>query len=116
MKIEYLQKIIARVQNQIHCPKCKSQFEESQIEMQAVKGNQVEFSAQCSKCEARSQICAEISGPNVPKARKIAAPKARPASATLELPATALNNDQIGGLKDRLKNFSGDDVNALFDQ
>ena len=114
MKIEYLQKIIARVQNQIHCPKCKSPFEETQIEMQAVKGNQVEFSAQCQHCEARSQICAEISGPNVPKPRKPA--KVTRKANALELPTTALNGDQIITMKEALKNFKGSDVSTLFEE
>lgn len=113
MKIEYLQKIIARIQNQIHCPKCKAPFVEEAIEIQGVKGLRVEFSAECSQCASRSQISAEISGPNVqPSNRKTAEYKKHLSG--FELPQKSLKRADLKPLKDTLKFFKGEDIRGLF--
>ena len=120
MKLEYLQKIITRIQTQIHCPKCKAPFAKERIEIQGVKGHQVEFSAECSECKARSQISAEISGPSVvpPKGVKTIMPpeiKLKRPLPTFELPKAKLDLVQLEGLKSELKDFKGLDVKQLFE-
>ena len=118
MKLEYLQKIIARIQNQIHCPKCKAQFEADKIEIQAVKGNQVEFSVECSQCTARSQISAEISSSNAPSKlpkQKIAEPPVKRSLPGFELPNQKLKSENLKSLKSHLSNFKGSDINSLFE-
>lgn len=118
MKLEYLQKIIARIQNQIHCPKCKAPFAKERIEIQGVKGHQVEFAAECSECKARSQISAEISGPNVvPASPAVAAPelKIKRPLPGFELPKAKLEAANLETLKADLSNFKGQDIKTLFE-
>ncbi len=118
MKLEYLQKIITRIQTQIHCPKCKAPFSKEKIEIQGVKGHQVEFSAECAECQARSHIAAEISGPNVvPPASTITPPeiKLKRPLPGFDLPATKLNEGQLATLKTKLSEFKGTDINTLFE-
>ncbi|NCP66735.1 hypothetical protein GW756_00315 [bacterium] len=126
MKLEYLQKIIARIQTQIHCPKCKAPFAKEKIEIQGVKGHQVEFSAECAECKARSQISAEISGPNVvPPVGPVVAPLANIAPPDIklkrpvpgiELPQPKLNVDQLTEIKSKLSGFKGSDIKSLFEE
>lgn len=120
MKLEYLQKIITRIQTQIHCPKCKAPFAKERIEIQGVKGHQVEFSAECAECKARSQISAEISGPNVvpPKGLKVITPpeiKLKRSLPGFEIPKTKLDPTHLESLKSELKGFKGLDVKQLFE-
>ena len=114
MKIEYLRKIMARIQSQIHCPKCKSPFAENQIEIRTVKGNQVEFVAQCEACAARSQISAEIGGGQKKPASRITKPQVGRPVTVADLPKTPLNQPQVEGLKSTLQQFSGQNVIDLF--
>ncbi len=120
MKLEYLQKIITRIQTQIYCPKCKAPFVKDRIEVQGVKGHRVEFSAECSECEARAQISAEISGPNVlpPKGVKAITPpeiKLKRPLPDFEIPKVKLSPTHLEGLKSELKGFKGLDVKQLFE-
>jgi len=120
MKLEYLQKIITRIQTQIHCPKCKAPFAKDKIEIQGIKGHQVEFSAECAECKARSQISAEISGPHIipPALGKTITPpeiKLKRPLPGFEIPATKLDSAQLEGLKTELKSFKGLDIKRLFE-
>lgn len=113
MKLEYLQKIIARIQSQIHCPKCKAPFAEDSIEIKGVKGQQVEFSAECSHCKARSQISAEISGDKnklVPRA-----PQFKRQLSSFDLPQATLKPADLTSLTETLRSFKGADVRNLFE-
>lgn len=114
MKIEYLRKIIARIQNQIHCPKCKAPFAEDSIEILGVKGPLVEFSAECEQCKARSQISAEIGGSNLKPGGLGVAQYKRKLSG-FELPAATLDGGQVQNLKQTLKGFKGTDIKTLFE-
>ncbi len=114
MKIEYLQKIIARIQTQIHCPKCKAPFAKDRIEIQGVKGHLVEFSAECAECKARSQISAEISGPNVVPVPKATESKIKRPLPGFELPKAKLEPVDLEGLKKDLSGFKGRDIKTLF--
>jgi hypothetical protein len=117
MKLEYLQKIIARIQTQIHCPKCKAPFAKEKIEIQTVKGHLVEFAAECAECKARSQISAEISGPSLKPAPAPAATtevKIKRPLPGFELPKAKLKPTDLEPLKADLSNFKGDDIKALF--
>lgn len=118
MKLEYLQKIIARIQTQIHCPKCKAPFAKERIEIKGVKGHQVEFAAECSECKARSQISAEISSPSlVPSASVAAVPelKIKRPLPGFELPKAKLEAANLETLKADLSNFKGPDIKTLFE-
>lgn len=117
MKLEYLQKIITRIQTQIHCPKCKSPFAKERIEIQGVKGLQVEFSAECAECKARSQISAEISGPNVVAPSANLAPiEIKRTLPGLETPQAKLTPEQLNHLKTQLSDFKGGDIKFLFEE
>ena len=118
MKLEYLQKIIARIQTQIHCPKCKAPFAKERIEIQGVKGHQVEFSAECGACKARSQISAEISGPHIvpPVAGvKTLDVKIKRPLPGFELPKKELEASNLESLKSQLSDFKGRDIKRLFE-
>ena len=114
MKIEYLRKIMARIQSQIHCPKCKAPFVAEQIEIKAVKGNLVEFTAQCECCSARSQISAEIGSSRDSQVSRITKPKLARAATALELPTVKLDTEKISALKGSLQKFRGQDISDLF--
>ena len=60
MKIKFLEQVVARIQSEIHCPKCKHSFRKEQIEVRSVQKNQIEFFTRCSICGAESQISANI--------------------------------------------------------
>jgi|GEM_PF-5590139 len=113
MKIEYLQKIIARIQSQIHCPKCKAPFAEDSIEIKGVKGQQVEFSAECSHCKARSQISAEISGDKAKSVPPV--PQFTRKLSSFDLPQTSLKSTDLETLTKSLRSFKGQDVRSLFE-
>ncbi len=109
MKIEHLQKIIDRIQNQIHCPKCKARFLREDIEINSVKGNQVEFSSGCRVCAAKAHISAEIG------ATSPSAPKLEPGqSFSLELGKRSLHNQDLENIKNAVNDFKGHSVEDLF--
>ncbi len=109
MKIEYLQKIITRIQSQICCPKCKAKFAAENIDIIAVNGNQVEFSALCDCCEAKSHISAEIGLNQKPEKIRPVAP-----NGFVHIPKGKINQESLKGLKEDLKTFKGKDIKNLF--
>ncbi len=60
MKIEFLEKIVGKIQHEIHCPKCKNIFRKGSIEISAVTNQRLEFTSRCHICGAHSQIVADI--------------------------------------------------------
>ncbi len=61
MKIEWLEKIIAQIQKNMHCPRCNDIIAKDLIEITGISGSDfVKFSSTCPKCGTIAKISAEV--------------------------------------------------------
>lgn len=118
MKIQYLEQVISRIQNEIHCPKCKNVFKKENIEVNSVLKNRIEFSTSCHICGAQSQISANIGVLPAFKSNtsnsisKVEFPLENKIE---ERTDSTLGFDFVRGIMDDLENFKGNDIRTLFD-
>ncbi len=115
MKIEFLEKIVGKIQHEIHCPKCKNVFAKGNLEICSITNKQIEFSSFCHICGISSQIVADL---NIQDSKKpltsnqvAEQPTKHPVTPTR--PAF-LNPDQVQQITQSLATFKGRDVKELF--
>lgn len=101
MKIEFLEKIVGKIQHEIGCPKCKNIFAKGSIEICSVTSRRLEFSSRCHICGATAQIVADI---NVQEKDGTSSPK---------VPGF-INPNKVQQITQRLSHFNGKDVGELF--
>lgn len=118
MKIQYLEQIIARIQDEIHCPKCKNVFKKENIEVNSVYKNRIEFATHCHICGAQSQISANIGVLPLPQSN------VSNSISKMKLPkknenineGSKLGFDSVHQIFDDLARFKGTDIRTLFDK
>lgn len=114
MKIEFLEKIVGKIQHEIHCPKCKNVFAKGSLEICSVTNQRIEFSSYCHICGIPSQIVADL---NVQEMGKPLAPNQvmEPATPpTHPVTQAFLNPDQVQQITQSLSAFKGKNIQDLF--
>lgn len=100
MKFEYVQKIVERIRQDIICPRCGKKCNTEAIEVCGIENNTIDFQTDCTECDARVHIAAEL---NISSAVPT---KARPKDHRVSV-------QKMQDLRTTLKNFNGD-VKDLF--
>ncbi len=107
MKIDFLKKLVGKIQHEIHCPKCKNTFKEGGIEVQSMNDQQLEFASHCHICGANVKIVADINvgmAKNLPKTQKQESPSSD----------NFISHKKIETISKGLKSFKGDNLQDLF--
>jgi hypothetical protein len=104
MKIQLLEKVVHRIQQEIHCPGCQSVFAKRNIEILSLSGSRVNFSSRCHICGTNAQVVAEIHLHQATSSKK---------SDPVSLPR--ISKKTVQQLASKLKEFHADDVQKLFD-
>ena len=100
-----------RIQQEIHCPKCRNLFKKESIEVLEVKNDHVDFSSRCHICGASSHISAKM-GESVLQKMKSSTLRGSVQTSFFDEPLT---EDKMGAVMQRLKDFRGNDVKRLFE-
>ena len=104
MRLDQLNIIMGKIAQNIFCPKCKKYFHENEIELMALKGNEIEFNSYCSVCETKATILASVEPPK--------SLRATPRSMSL-LSKKRLSPDTLKNISAKLKSTQHD-VRELF--
>lgn len=109
MKLFHLEHIIETILEDVPCPRCKSELDETNLDIRSVGDKQTEIFIPCTNCGAQISICADVEERFPESFFKVVFPEKQH-----QRVHSGLSPQHIKDIAQRIENFKDKDVRKLF--